>query len=187
MLRKVIELLVFVYFLTHIVLFKSINFWRCKMDSHVEIFDKIVRTRRSVRLFDQSSAFDHQSVGRAIEWAVLAPNSSNLQLWEFYRIKSDEKLRAAESICLHQQAAKTAKELVVIVGRRDLWKERAKFNLQNLDLGSQSPKQANKVKSYYSRLIPFVYTSDRFGFLGGLKSLMTFVFGQFKPMYRQMR
>lgn len=157
------------------------------MKSQIEIFDKIVQSRRSVRKFDQTLPFDHNSVDQAIHWASLAPNSSNLQLWEFYRLKSDEIKKDAVRICLNQQAAKTASELVVFVSRRDLWRSRAKFNLDNLDTDQLPRSQRKKVLNYYSRLIPFLYFSDPFGVLGFLKGIVVHLLGIFKPTYREMK
>ena len=48
-------------------------------------FDKIVRTRRSVRKFKNVDISDDK-VKNSILHASLAPNSSNLQLWEFYHV-----------------------------------------------------------------------------------------------------
>ena len=53
-------------------------------------FNKIVDQRRSVRIYDQDADFDSSAVTRSLQRATLAPNSSNLQLWEFYHIKSKE-------------------------------------------------------------------------------------------------
>ena len=50
-------------------------------------FDKIVRTRRSVRKFKNVDISDDK-VKNSILHASLAPNSSNLQLWEFYHVTS---------------------------------------------------------------------------------------------------
>jgi len=157
------------------------------LDSTARLFEKIVKSRRSVRIFDKNLSFNHDSVDQAIKWASLAPNSSNLQLWEFYRLKSEKIRHEAIGICLGQQAAKTARELVVFVSRRDLWRSRAKFNLDHLDTDKLPESQKKKVLNYYSRLIPFLYFSDPLGFLGLAKSFMMTILGFFKPTYREMK
>ncbi|MFT6479374.1 MAG: nitroreductase [Spirosomataceae bacterium] len=53
-------------------------------------FKEIVTSRQSVRVFDQEHDFDHDSVKRSLELAILSPNSSNLQTWEFFRVISEE-------------------------------------------------------------------------------------------------
>ena len=61
------------------------------MKNEAQIFDDIVKTRRSVRIYDENATFDPEVVSRSLERALLAPNSSNLQLWEFYRVKTKSK------------------------------------------------------------------------------------------------
>ena len=53
------------------------------------VFDQIIKKRRSVRVFLDKN-LDDSKVKKAIENATLAPNSSNMQLWEFYHVTSSE-------------------------------------------------------------------------------------------------
>ena len=46
--------------------------------------------RRSVRVYDKSKEIDEKIVKECIKLSTLAPNSSNLQLWEFYHIISNK-------------------------------------------------------------------------------------------------
>ena len=80
-------------------------------------FQKIVEFRRSNRSFDPAIEIPDDVIEKSIKRAILAPNSSNMQLWEFYWIKSKEELNALTSLCLNQSAAKTAKHMVVFVAR----------------------------------------------------------------------
>ena len=57
-----------------------------------------------------------------LELTVLAPNSSNLQPWEFYWVRDKVKKEKLVNYCLGQPAASTAQELVVAVARPDYWK-----------------------------------------------------------------
>ena len=72
------------------------------MNNTVEIFEKIVSKRRSVRIFDKEKPFDRDSVTRSLNRAILSPNSSNMQLWKFYRIQSESAMRKMVSLCLGQ-------------------------------------------------------------------------------------
>ena len=45
-----------------------------------------IEFRRSVRKFDPSKEIDTEIVKKCIKNGVLAPTSSNLQLWEFYHL-----------------------------------------------------------------------------------------------------
>jgi nitroreductase len=92
-------------------------------------FQQIVDDRRSVRIYDENIPLEDAAVIRSLERAVLSPNSSNLQLWEFYRIKSEAARKEMAHYCLDQKAASTARELIVIVTRKDKWKERSQYIL----------------------------------------------------------
>ena len=94
------------------------------MKDSAKQFDQVVEARRSVRVYDAEAEFDHDAVKRSIERAILSPNSSNMQLWEFYRVRSEEGLKKVSWMCMNQKAAKTARELVVFVARKDLWRKR---------------------------------------------------------------
>ena len=94
-------------------------------------FFEAVSQRRSVRIFDQKEPFDGTVVQRCLEAAILSPNSSNLQLYQFVRVPESSPLKdKLAQLCMGQKAASTARELVVVVTRRDLWKSRAKANYQ---------------------------------------------------------
>lgn len=126
-------------------------------------FEEIVGQRRSMRVFDQNHAFNHEAVQKALELAVLAPNSSNMQLWEFYRIVSPDLKAKVAKICIGQSAAKTASELVVFVTRQDKFKERAAWNLAE-KLKQNDPRGHARDELYYGKQMPLFYRYDSFGF-----------------------
>lgn len=148
--------------------------------------------RRSVRLFKEDEKLDTQKVVGCIKNATLAPTSSNLQLWEFHHIIDPVKLKALTAACLGQNAAKTAQQLVVVVARKDLWRERAKANLTALKTAfgdkpaSEYTPREKFALSYYSKIIPFTY-ADFLGVFGCLKYIGFQIGGLFKPVYRQVR
>ena len=53
---------------------------------------EIINYRRSVRNY-QALSIDPEKVKSCIELATLAPNSSNMQLWEFYHIINADVLK----------------------------------------------------------------------------------------------
>ena len=150
-----------------------------------------INYRRSIRVFSTES-IDKSKVRQCIQQAVLAPNSSNLQLWEFHHIVSSDSIDKMIPYCFNQNAAKTAKQLVVVVVRKDLWRKRAKANIDHLNriFGDNPTNKQSKrekfAKNYYKKLIPFTY-SDFFGILGWFKYLLAILVGLFKPMYRELR
>ncbi|NCT09916.1 MAG: nitroreductase family protein [Flavobacteriia bacterium] len=152
-----------------------------------------INFRRSVRVYDAEKPIDKNVVRKCLEQASLAPNSSNMQLWEFYHITSKDIIAQIAPFCFNQNAAKTAQQLVVFVTRKDLWKKRAKANLGFIDktFGANNPKSEQKnrekvARNYYGKLIPFTYT-DFFGILGCLKYIIFSIVGIFRPIYREVR
>jgi nitroreductase len=148
--------------------------------------------RRSVRIFNSEKQLETLKVKKCIELASLAPNSSNMQLWEFYHITDKQILEKIAPFCFHQNAAKTAQQMVVFVTRKDLWRKRAKANLAHIDkLFPQKPKAARSsrekvIRKYYGKLIPFAYF-DFLGIVGFLKYLLILITGLFMPIYREVR
>ena len=161
--------------------------------SQEKTVSEAISYRRSVRVYDAEKSIDKDIVKKCIEQAVLAPNSSNMQLWEFYHVTSKDIIEKITPFCFNQNAARTAQQLVIFVSRKDLWKKRAKANLSFIDknFGANNPKseQSSREKvarNYYGKIIPFAY-SDFLGILGFFKYLMILVIGIFKPIYREVR
>ena len=154
--------------------------------------EEAIHYRRSVRIYDPEKNIDTAIVKKCIQQASLAPNSSNMQLWEFYHITSKETIQKIAPLCFNQNAARTAQELVVFVTRKDLWKKRMKSNLKMIDAifppkpKSEQSSREKVSRNYYGKLIPFAY-ADFFGLFGFLKYLMILVIGVFKPIFREVR
>jgi len=145
--------------------------------------------RRSCRVYT-NEPIETEKVKQCLENAALAPTSSNLQLWEFYHITNPEILKKLATACFDQNAAKTAQQMVVVVVRKDLWKQRAQSNIQFLDqafdkpnLSDQELKRKKMASNYYSKLIPFTY----FDFLGIFGTFQTHLPSGEKQRYAHSR
>jgi nitroreductase len=150
-------------------------------------FFKTVEERRSVRLFDQETYFDHDLVKKCLEAAILSPNSSNLQLYQFVRVPESSPIKdKLAELCMRQKAATTARELVVVVTRRDLWKSRAAANYEYIKSATQNQPEKKKKQalSYYGNLIPKLYSKYPGWTL--LKKLIAFFMGLKRPMVREV-
>ncbi|NME69549.1 nitroreductase family protein [Flammeovirga aprica] len=160
------------------------------MTNSAKYFDEIVQSRRSVRIYDQESTFDHEAVQRSLERATLSPNSSNMQMWEFYRITSEDLRKEVAENCMRQKAATTARELVLFVVRPKLWRERAAFNLGKMKASfpeDMPQKDKERALSYYEKLIPTLYNNDSFGALRSVfKKIYAWYVGSKRPMYREV-
>lgn len=151
-------------------------------------FESIVQSRRSVRKYDGSAEFNHDDVAKALELTTLSPNSSNMQMWEFHRVISEDKKTALAELCMGQNAAKTANELVVFVATTHNWKERAKRNAETVRhaFEGRDDAAAKRALKYYEKLIPMVYNNDAFGVRGVVRKLYSWWLGRNKPMVREV-
>lgn len=153
-------------------------------------FNEVIKSRRSVRDFLNKN-INILTVKKCIKNATLAPNSSNLQLWEFYHIINSELKVNISKACFDQPAAKTANQFVIIVTRKDLWKSRRDFNLnfilnkfKDLDDKKSIRKKKNAI-NYYKLLIPTLY-GNFLSITGFLKYINVSIVGFFRPMYREV-
>lgn len=155
-------------------------------------FDEILNYRRSVRKFDPKKPIEIELVKQCIQKAILAPNSSNMQLWEFHHIVSPEKLIELSKSCFDQSAAKTAQQMIVVVVRKDLWLKRKKAHVTHLiNLFGDKPfseysSREKMALNYYKKIVPITYF-DFLGIVGYLKYLIFWMIGIFRPIYRQVR
>jgi nitroreductase len=145
-------------------------------DISVENFKKVVTSRRSVRKFTNSQ-IPKAVLDDCLDMALLAPNSSNLQPWTFYVVRSPEKKAKLVKACMSQLAAKTAADLIVCVARTDRLDEMAKNNLKYWPM----PKTPKPVKQYYS-LIAYNYKTGFLNTLGAAKKVAFSIVGQFQPL-----
>ena len=145
-------------------------------------FIKTVRSRRSVRIFNEEPVLEKDMLD-CLELTLLAPNSSNLQPWEFYWVRDKEKKKELVQYCLNQPAAKTAQELVVCVSRYDFWKPNAKRMLKLFNEKEKSvPKSAI---TYYKKIVPLAYDQGPLGVIGLIKKVVIYFRGMKKPTPRE--
>jgi nitroreductase len=144
-------------------------------------FEKVVRSRRSVRVYSDDPV-PESVMQKCLELATLAPNSSNLQCWEFYWVRDASKKKELVRLCLGQPAAATAQELVVCVARLDTWKRNSKMVLEHL-VANQADVPAAKL-NYQRKIVPLAYGQGPFYILGPLKKLMIAIMGLFRVVPR---
>lgn len=143
-------------------------------------FSKLVYARRSVRKFTGED-LDDEKVRFALKMGLLAPNSSNLQAYQFLRIKKGDLKDALAYACMNQSAAKTASELIVCLARTDLIDEHCELMMEELSKKGEVPAI---VQTYYKKLAPFVYNVGLFSWKALLKFPFFFISGFFKPTPR---
>jgi nitroreductase len=142
-----------------------------------------IQARRSVRVFKSTVEVPEEVMRSCLDLALLAPTSANLQCWEFYWMKSNDKKEQLVEACLNQPAARTAKELVVAIARTDTWKTYTKMMLDQMEsLALPPPKVA---LDYYRKIVPFIYTQGFLNSCGWLKKIIFTIRGLWTPTPRE--
>ncbi len=142
-------------------------------------FFEVVEKRRSIRRF-LAAPFPDASVRRALEAALLAPNSSNTQTWDFHWIKDPTIKSQVVADCLGQSAARTATQLVVVCADPKLWKRSQEALIEWVS----SAKAPAAVLAYYEKLLPFMYRWGPLNAFAPFKWVLTQAAGLFRPMTR---
>ncbi len=153
--------------------------------------EEIIHYRRSVRHY-KNVPIDTEKVKHCIELATLAPNSSNMQLWEFYHITNPDILQKLAVACLGQESATTARQMVVFVTRQDLNRKRAKkimaLETQNVQKNSPPQKQEKRIKKwqlYYGMVMPVLY-ARLLGIAGLIRTIVVNIVGVFRTIIYQV-
>lgn len=147
-----------------------------------ESFSKLVHARRSIRQFTDEKIPEH-ILDECLDLALLAPNSSNLQTWKFYKIKNTQVRQDLIKACFSQPAAATSSELIVCVAVPGQWSPHSKQMLELLK--SQPGGIAKSVERYYKTLVPIVYTVGLFSLMTPFKWVFNTVMGWFRPVPRE--
>ncbi len=142
-------------------------------------FFEVINRRRSVRDYTEEVVPD-LVIEKALEAAILAPNSSNTQTWNFYWVKSNEAKAKLIEACLSQSAARKANQLIVVTADPALWRRSQKPLIE----WATSTNARKSVKLYYEKLIPFIYRWGYFNSLAPIKFLLANTVGLFRPMAR---
>ena len=124
-----------------------------------QAFYDVVESRRSVRIYAHEPV-PEEVVRRAMDAALKAPNSSNLQAWEIHWVRAAEKKAKLAEYCLGQPAATTAQELFVFVARPDLWKRNNNRMIAHL---RSTPGTPEKAFQYFEKITKLVYNQGPFG------------------------
>jgi nitroreductase len=139
-------------------------------------FFEAVQRRRSVRKYT-ARPVPEDVIQRALDAAVLAPNSSNLQTWQFYWVQTPELKQKLIEACLNQSAARTAQELIVVAVNRKLYRVHAGMIADHLEKQNVEPR----VLFYYRKLIPWTYG---WAILSPIRWALSHLIGLFRPMVR---
>ncbi len=146
-----------------------------------QAFETVVRSRRSTRVYTQE-AVPEEVMRRCLELTLLAPNSSNLQPWEFHWVRDAAKKAELARLCLQQPAASTAQELAVCVARLDTWDRNRKLMIDAMEHSDREVPES--ALSYYRKLVPLAYGQGPWAVFGPIKKLIFWLLALRKPMPR---
>jgi nitroreductase len=135
-------------------------------------FEKVISSRRSVRVFEEGVRIPDEVVEKCLDAALAAPNSSNLQPWEFYWIKDEAKLKKAQEICVSQSAARTAPTIIVAVAKMNTWNRNRKMMIDFFN--AQEKRTPGGAYKYYEQIAKLSYNQGFLGMFGILKKLFLF-------------
>jgi nitroreductase len=150
----------------------ELNYSEPALDTDFAAFKDVVNSRRSIRVYDETP-IPEKVMRECLELALLAPNSSNLQTWEFFWVRSSEKKAELVRLCLSQPAARTAQELIVAVARPDYWKINRERMLDSLT--AHGEKGAGY--QYYKKIVVLAYSLGFLNLMGFFKKLFVFFRG----------
>lgn len=142
-------------------------------------FFEVIERRRSIRRY-KPVPVPEAVIRKALEAAVLAPNSSNAQTWDFYWVRSEAKKQKLVAACLNQSAARTAAELVVVVASPKSWRR----SWPELKKYVQDISAPGPVRLYYERLFPWLYMWGPLNLVGFAKWVGASCIGIFRPTPR---
>ena len=74
-----------------------------------------------------------------------------MQLWQFHRVINDDKRQQLTTLCMGQNAAKTANELVAFVITPDKWQQRTRINAAHIRemFKGRDDKASKRALKYY--------------------------------------
>lgn len=78
-------------------------------------FLTVVKSRRSVRVYDPNFAISKDEIDELLRTAVLAPSSSNLQPWRFLVIQDAERKQQLLPIAFNQQQVVEASAVIAVL------------------------------------------------------------------------
>ena len=140
-------------------------------------FFEAVDRRRSCRNYS-ATPVPKEVVEKAIDAALLAPNSSNMQTWKIHWVKEPAKKAALVKACMSQGAARTAQELLVFTADYKRWKKNRQMLLESI---KDNPRK--DLHQYYGKLMPIIYGNH---WAAPFKWLFIAIYGLWKPMPREV-
>lgn len=85
------------------------------------LFDHVLNSRRSVRLFDSSFVISEDEIKEIIATATKAPSSSNMQPWRFLVVTDPELKQKLLPIAYNQKQVGEASAIIIVLGDLEMY------------------------------------------------------------------
>ncbi len=148
-------------------------------DGDFEAFGRIVRSRRSVRAFTDEPVPD-AVIDACLDLALLAPNSQNLEPWQFLHVRDASALDELRALCLDQAPARAAPTMIVAVARPDFWRLTRRLNLAHYAGREGGEALAHKYRS----TVPLIFEDGPAHLLAPFKSAVVALCGMWSVTWR---
>ncbi len=156
------------------------------IDRDFEAFARIVCSRRSVRAF-MSEPIPDAVIDACLDLALQAPNSHNLEPWQFIDVCDPKKRARLRHLCLNQAQALQAARLIVCIARPDFWRMGRQMMMDVITQYAEDPIVApnmEQLRLKYRYLIPIYFEDGPLHVLAPLKRLMNGMIGLFRTHWR---
>jgi len=100
-----------------------------------------------VRIYEKEP-IPEKIIRQCLHNALHAPNSSNLQPWEFYHIVDPNIRQQMNKACLDQIAARTAATLFVAVARTNTWQQHAQEMVRDYEMFSKGIRDTEIAETF---------------------------------------
>lgn len=160
----------------------EVNYTEPSAYQNPEEFEALCEARRSCRVYTDEEV-PEEVMRKCLSLALLAPNSSNLQSWQFYWVRNPKTKQKIVEACLSQPASRTAQELIVAVAHPEMWRKTAPLMLKTFE-EQKDVKVPKSAVDYYKKLVPLAYNQGPLGSFGAIKKTYMFVRGLSKPTPR---
>lgn len=116
--------------------------------------EQVMKSRKSVRVYDSTHKMDKQELIEILEMATSAPSSSNLQSWRFIVIQDQEIKKELRVIGNNQAQIEDSSAIIAVLGDTEAYRNVEKIYEQNVSLGYMDQTIADRTISNTQSIYP---------------------------------
>ncbi|MEK5382191.1 nitroreductase family protein [Niallia sp. FSL W8-0635] len=116
--------------------------------------EQVMKSRKSVRVYDPTYKIDKQELEEILEVATSAPSSSNLQSWRFIVIQDQEIKKELRAIGNNQVQIEDSSAIIAVLGDTEAYRNVEDIYKQNVSLGYMDQSIADRTINNTQNLYP---------------------------------